>query len=386
MRIVVVHNRYLQPGGEDIAVEAEVALLAGRGHTVMRYETTNEELAKLGPVHQAAASVWNGNARKSLAAFVHEAEPEVVHFHNTFPWLSPAIYQIAGRKPLRIVQTLHNFRLVCPAATLLRAGRPCEDCVGKVPWRGVLHACYRDNHAATLVAATAVQVGRALDRKMHRVHAYIALTEFSRGVFVRGGIPASKVHVKPNFVAPDPGFSTARGEHFLFAGRLEEGKGARLLMEAWRRMPDPPALRILGTGPLESELRQLAQSVPQIRMLGQVPREEVLMELKTARALILPALWYENFPLLVCEAMATGCPVIAADGPNLREILLDGRAGLLFGSGEVDSLRRAVEWARDPNVDLATFAHTARAEFEARYSADANYRALLNIYEQPHAA
>lgn len=386
MKILIVHNRYRQPGGEDIAVESEAALMAERGHTVLRYETTNEELVKLRPLEQAATAIWNSGARKSLAALVRDAEPDVVHFHNTFPFLSPAVHHIANGKSLRIVQTLHNFRVVCPAATLMRAGRPCEDCVGKVAWRGVVHACYRNNRAATLVAAASVQLARTLERMTSGVHAYIALTAFSREVFLRGGIPAGKVHVKPNFVAPDPGFSAARGEHFLFAGRLEEGKGIRLLIDAWRGMPDPPPLRVLGSGPLEAELRELARAIPQISFCGHVPRDRVFRELACARALLIPALWYENFPLLVCEAMAAGCPVIAADGPNLREILLDGRAGVLFKRGDGDSLRRAVEEARRPDASLAGYARTARAEFEARYSADANYRALLSIYEHRHAA
>ena len=381
MKILIVHNRYLQPGGEDLAVESEAALLVERGHQVVRYDSSNAAMAQLHPVRQAAASVWNSAARRSVSQLIELEKPDVVHFHNTFPWLSPAVYDFRATHRPRVVQTLHNFRVVCPAATLLRAGKPCEACVGKLPWRGVIHACYRQSHAASLVSAAVTQVRRSTEFGAARVDAYIALTSFSRSVFERGGVPSSKLHIKPNFVAPDPGVGMVRGAHFLFAGRFEEGKGIRVLMDAWRAMRKPPQLRVLGSGPLVNEVERFAAEVPGVTLVGQVDRNAVLTELRRAYAVVAPALWYENFPLLICEAMATGCPVIASDGPNVREILLNGEAGTLFASGSSEALRGAVERSRDEQAGLTARATKARAEFETKYTADANYQALMAVYQ-----
>ena len=376
-----MHNRYLQPGGEDQAVESEVALLTERGHNVVRYDTSNEALAQLHPVRQAAASVWNSQTKKSMSDLIESEKPDVVHFHNTFPWLSPSVYDFRSTQRPRIVQTLHNFRAVCPAATLLRAGKPCEACVGKLPWRGVVHACYRNSHAASFVSAAVSQMRRASEARSPRVDAYIALTSFSRSLFLRGGVPAEKLYVKPNFVAPDPGIGSERGNHFLFVGRFEEGKGIRVLMDAWRAVRNPPELRLIGSGPLQEEVSSFAADVPGVTVVGQVPRQRVLEELKAAYAVIAPALWYENFPLLVCEALATGCPVVAADGPNVREILQDGKAGVLFKSGSSDSLREAIEAARTTQPDLKARAAYGRGEYETKYCSDVNYETLMAVYQ-----
>lgn len=381
LRVLIVHNHYLQPGGEDIAAAAEAAMLERHGHEVERFDTSNEAMVGLGAVRSAALTMWNGDYRAQLARATAALRPDVVHFHNTFPLLSPSVYYAwpNGARPA-IVQTLHNYRLVCPAATLMRNGKPCELCVGRFPWPGVRYACYRAERGATLVTASMVSAHHALGTWAHKVDAYIALTPFTRDIFVRGGLPADKIHVKPNFVAPDPGIGGTRGRHFLFIGRLEEGKGIRVLLEAWRTMADAPSLRIVGSGPLQDEVAELARNRPQIELLGQMPHEQVLAELKRAAALIVPMLWYENFPLAVCEAMATGCPVIASDLANVREILASGEGGLFFSAGDAQALVATVASASADSARRAQVASVARARYETHYSEAVNYRMLSQIY------
>jgi glycosyltransferase involved in cell wall biosynthesis len=379
LRVLIVHNRYVVPGGEEVVVAAEAALLERNGHTVSRFESSNDAIIEMSPMRAASHAIWNRHSRAGLAELKARFKPDIVHFHNTFPLMSPSVYY-AGLESSTVVQTLHNFRLVCPAGTLLRAGKPCELCVGRIAWPGVMHGCYRDSRGASLVAAAMVQSHRALGTWTRRVHAYIALTPFSRDIFLRGGLPPEKVHVKPNFVSPDPGISTARAGHFLYVGRFEQGKGTRVLLDAWRTMTDPPALRVIGSGPLEPEVVRFAEERPGVQLLGRLPRERVLEELKQARALVAPSLWYENFPLTICEAMATGCPVIASDLPNVRALLGDGQAGVLVQARDAHLLKRAIEHAAADDAELRRVAVAARALYEAHYTAEANYRMLMGIY------
>lgn len=380
MRVLIVHNRYVVPGGEEVVVAEEAALLERHGHTVGRFEGSNQAMLEMGAMQAASQAVWNRTSRAELARLQARFKPDIVHFHNTFPAMSPSVYY-AGLEGSIVVQTLHNFRLVCPAGTLLRAGKPCELCVGRVAWPGVKHGCYRDSRSASLVAAAMLQTHRALGTWTRRVDAYIALTSFSRDIFLRGGLPPEKVYIKPNFVAPDPGMSTARAAHFLFVGRFEEGKGTRVLLEAWRTLTDPPPLRLIGSGPLEAEVVRFAQTQPGVQLLGRLPREGVLEELKQARALVAPSLWYENFPLTICEAMATGCPVIASDLPNVRALLGDGQAGVLVPAGNPPRLKQAIEHAAIDDRELRQAAQRARRLYETHYTADANYRMLVDIYD-----
>ncbi|HUP89612.1 MAG TPA: glycosyltransferase family 4 protein [Longimicrobiales bacterium] len=380
MKILIVHNRYLQAGGEDVAVEAEAALLARKGHDVHRMETSNEELLQLSSSRAAMNTVWNSAARASVARRAVETRADIVHFHNTFPLLSPSTYYAAAQTSA-VVQTLHNYRLVCPAATLLRDGKNCEVCVGNVPWRGVVHKCYRESRAATFATAAMSSTHRVIGTWARKVDAYIALTSFARDIFVRGGLPADKVHVKPNFVDPDPGFAHGVGVGFLYVGRLEEGKGIRVLMSAWRLLQNPLPLRIIGTGPLESQVQAFAAEFKNVELLGQVPRTRVVEELKRARALIAPMLWLENFPLSICEAMATGCAIIAADNANVSAILNHGGAGVLFRTGDGAALAHAIKLVATDDALCVRVTETARREYEMKYTADANYRALMSIYE-----
>ena len=385
LRVLIVHNRYQQPGGEDVAVTAEAELLTANGHEVARFESSNDELGGLTKVHAAARTVWSRHSRSRLEEVQARVQPDVVHFHNTFPLLSPSVYYAQPRKAV-VVQTLHNYRLVCPTATLMRSGRPCEDCVGRFAWPGIMHACYRGSRSATLATAVMVQTHRALRTWSQRVDAYVALTPFARDIFVRGGLAPDRIHVKPNFVAPDPGIGTARRDHFLFVGRFEEGKGINVLLSAWRQMQAPPPLRLVGSGPLNAEVAAFAAALPSVTMVGRTSRERVIDEMRHARALIAPMLWYENFPLSVCEAMATGCPVIAADTRNLCELLGNGEAGLFFDSGNGNDLARAVTIASQDAGLMSALGAAGRRLYEAHYTAATNYRTLMSIYEQAAAA
>lgn len=381
MRVLFVHNYYQQAGGEDQVVAAECAMLAGMGHGVTTYTAQNASISAMSKARVAVTTTWNRGAYREIRARVRQDRPTVVHCHNTFPLISPAAYRAVQAEGVPVVQTLHNYRLLCPNAMFLRDGRPCEDCMGKtVPWPGVVHACYRDSRAATSAVAAMLGVHRMLGTWKREVDVYIALTEFARRKFIEGGLPADRVKVKPNFVHPDPGPGEGKGRYALFVGRLAAEKGIQLLLDAWGRLRSDVPLKIVGDGPLAPAVAAAARSTPSIEWLGPRPRPDVLDLMREASFLVVPSVWYEGLPMIVTEAFAVGLPVVMSDIGGLPELVEDGRTGLVFRSGDADDLSSRIEWALGDSARLRSMRVEARAEFAAKYTAERNYELLMAIY------
>lgn len=380
MRILLVHNRYLQPGGEDVVFAAERALLTRSGHEVVPFIEQNAQFDGLNLLGVAVSTVWSRAAQRRLSQMLQEMHPDVVHFHNIFPMISPAAYYVCRKDEVPVVQTLHNYRLLCPNALFFRDGHICEDCMGKIPWPGVVHACYRGSRAASTVIAAMLVVHRFLGTWTQRVDMYIALTEFARQKFIEGGLPAEKIAVKPNFVHPDPGPGEGQGGFALFVGRLSQEKGLDTLLAAWERLQGRVSLKIVGDGPLASEVAAAAERLDGVEWLGRKPREEVLDLMKQASFLILPSKIYENFPMTIAEAFATGLPVVASNLGAMATLIDHERTGLHFRPGGAEDLAAKVEWLLSHPVVLTQMRKEARAEYEAKYTAERNYRMLMEIY------
>lgn len=384
----MVHNHYQQPGGEDQVVANEVDLLRQRGHTVTTFTAHNDAVTDLSPAQLAARTVWSHPAYRGLRSHLRQTPADLVHVHNTLPLLSPAVYYAARRAGCAVVQTLHNYRLVCPGALLYREGRACEDCVGRaVPWPGVLHGCYRKSRSATAGVASMLTTHRAAGTWNRSVDTYVALTPFARQIFIRGGLPEAKLLVKPNFVVEDPGEGTGSGGYALFVGRLTEEKGVRTLLEAWQparssHSPGSPALplRIVGDGPLRPQVEAAAANHPGIEWLGQRPHDAVLELMRDAVALVFPSTWYEGLPMTVLEAFATGLPVVASDVGALSSLVQHAENGLLFRSGDAGDLASQVAWIQSHPAHWADVRRRARREYEARYTACRNYTLLMDTY------
>jgi glycosyltransferase involved in cell wall biosynthesis len=382
MKILAVHNRYQRPGGEDQVFVDETALLEARNQRVLRYEVHNDQVKQLNRLALMKDTVWNSSAYRELGALIRRERPEVVHFHNTLPLISPAGYYAARAEGVPVIQTLHNYRLLCPVALFFRDGRVCEDCMGKaVPWPGVFHGCYRGSRAASGVIATMLSVHRAFRTWTEMVDIYIALTEFARSKFIEGGLPAEKIVVKPNFVAPDPGRGQGGGGYALFVGRLAPEKGTGTMLAAWERLGTRIPLKIVGDGPLRDQVVGAAARQSSVQWLGHRPVAEVHALLGKADMLVFPSEWYETFGRVAAEAFATGTPVIAADIGAVAELVEHGRTGLIFRPGDPEDLVAQVEWALSHPAELRIMRDEARAEFEAKYTAERNYRALMEIYE-----
>lgn len=374
-RVLVAHNVYQQAGGEDAVVQAEIDMLRQRGHPVELFSRHNDRLRNLPALTVARQTMWSSQSAQDFEALLQTFQPDVVHVHNTLAMISPAIYWVATRLGVPVVQTLHNFRLLCPQGNLFRRGQVCEDCLGRQPWRGALRACYRESMTQSTVLAGMLMFHRSIGTWQHKVTRYIALNEFCRAKFIQGGLPPGKLVTKPNFVnfpTPDP---TARNG-FLFVGRLSHLKGVGILADAVKELTGLK-VRVAGAGPDSG----LLQNQADIELLGPIGLTAVRAEMTQAVALILPSICYDSFPRTLVEAFACGLPVIASRMGSLPELIQDGVTGLLFESGSAVDLAEKMRWAQAHPDALAKMGQNARQQFDTNYSEDKNYKQLMVIYK-----
>ncbi|PYX03867.1 MAG: glycosyl transferase family 1, partial [Acidobacteria bacterium] len=250
MKVLVAHNSYQHAGGEDAVFDNEARLLRQSGHEVREYLDDNHRIAEFSSTRLGIETLWSRSSYKKLSAVLAEFRPNVVHFHNTFPLISPSVYYAARNHSVPVVQTLHNYRLFCPAAAFFRDGKVCEDCLDKSRWQAVRHACYRQSRSASSAVAAMLSFHHWYGTWKNLVNCYIALSEFSRAKFIEAGLPPEKIVVKPNFVLPDPGVGPGSREYAVFLGRLSEEKGLRTLVQAWAHVNRNCPLRVIGEGPL----------------------------------------------------------------------------------------------------------------------------------------
>lgn len=386
MRVLVAHNYYQQPGGEDTVFAAETELLRRYGHEVVEYTERNERIDSMNIGAVALKMIWSLSSKKKIIEILDRTKPDVAHFHNTFLLISPSAYYACKDRNVPVVQSLHNPRLLCPAGNFYRDGRVCEDCVGKTPpWPGVLHGCYRSSRTQTALVATMLTLHRMLKTWDRVIDAYIVFTEFYKKKFIEGGLPSEKITLKPHFVDPDPGCRNGlKGEYALYIGRLDGVKGINTLLKAWRHNTNVP-LKIRGDGNLLTEVtnyinRNSLKSVEIVRRLKRADLNELI---KNARFLVWPSEgYYETFGLVAIESFACGVPVIASRAGALAENVTDGYTGLHFTPGDTEDLSAKVNWAWNHPEEMALMGRAARREYETNYSAEKNYRILLGIYEK----
>lgn len=386
MRVLIVHNYYQRRGGEDEATEQEFQLLKRHGHRVHFYCRHNDEIKTFSVLRRGLLffeATWSLRSYREVKQVIKEFKPDIVHCHNFFPLVSPSVYYACAECGVRVIQTLDDYRLLCPTGWFYRQGKVCEVCLTHSLWQGVLYGCYHNSRVQTASIALMLATHRLLRTWIRKVDAYIALTEFSRRKFIEGGFSESKIFVQPNFLAEDPGLGDPVREYAIFVGRLSPEKGLDILLESWRSLPDVP-LKIVGDGPLrpwvEEYIRQ--NNMKQIELVGFVPLNVVLQYLKGAFFLVMPSVWYETFGRTIIEAYATGTPVIAGSLGAMAELVEDGKTGLLFKPGEPKDLITKVHYALGRPEELARWGQEARRIFEQKYSSDSAYKNLLKIYER----
>jgi glycosyltransferase involved in cell wall biosynthesis len=387
MRILIVHNRYTQRGGEDVVFEAETALLRVHGHEVFTWETYNDQVKGQSAFNAAANAIWSLDSQKELSALLQKYRPEVVHFHNTFLRISPAAYYTCQEAGVPVVQTLHNYRLLCPAANLLRDGKVCEACLGNWGlWPSIRYGCWHSSSAQTAVVAAMLVTHRWLKTWQNQVDLYVAMTNFARQKFIEAGIPEEKIVVKPNFIAPAkelPAAPLPKEPFALFVGRLSPEKGPELVIRAWESLPDIP-IKLVGDGYLAPQLKEAVRQFgdDRVEFCGQRSQEEVYKMMGEARLLLVPSIGYEGMPLTLIEAFSHHLPVIATRHGAMQEIVQHGTTGLHFKPQDAADLAYWVRWAWEHPAEMKVMADRGFLEFQEKYSPEANYQQLMNIYQR----
>ena len=376
-RVLIVHNTYQNRGGEDAVVEDEARLLGDQGHAVKIYFRNNNDVNGEPRLALAQQTLWSTRTVQEIAKLIGEFRPDVIHAHNTFPLISPSLYWAADHAGIPLVQTLHNFRLLCPQAMFLRDGRVCEDCLGHLPWRGAIRGCYRDSVMQTSVLAGMLALHRTIGTYARKISRFIVLTEFSRNKFIKGGLPKQKIAVKPNFVDMSPPKEGKSRDGFLFVGRLSPEKGIAILAAAMEQLP-VASLTSIGVGPDGFRLADLTN----VKDLGTQNQERVQAAMGRALCMVLPSLCYENFPRTLVEAFACGLPVIASRLGAFAELVEDFGTGLLFDPGNASDLATKLRWAIVHPEEMRIMGINARRQYEAKYTPEINYQQLVAVYRE----
>jgi glycosyltransferase involved in cell wall biosynthesis len=382
VRILLLHNRYQVPGGEDTVVRQETAMLRAAGMSVDLLDTNNDAIGSITQKIKTALLVpYSLPARQLVADRIRSFRPDIVHVHNFFPALTPSVYDACRSARVPVVQTLHNYRLMCANALLFRQGKVCTECLGHTfPFPAIRHGCYRDSRLGTAAVAAMIGFHRMRHTWTNRVSRFIALTEFARGLFAaQMGIPQEQIAVKPN-AAPDPGMGDGSGGYALYIGRFSSEKGIETLLEAARNGEFGIPLKIAGSGPLQQRVED-AQIPGVIEYLGQQDPTGVRSLMQQARVLLIPSVCYEGLPMVVPEAFGAGLPIIASRIGSLQTLIEDGGNGFLVEPGNAAALAEAVRHIAADGRLGGDLRRRARQTYETLYRPDANLRILLQIYE-----
>jgi glycosyltransferase involved in cell wall biosynthesis len=381
--ILIVHNYYQVPGGEDTVVENEKSLLIEKGHKVYLYARHNDEIKRkniIGKILLPIETIFSIKTYREVKKIIKEKSIDVVHVHNTLPLVSPSVYYAAKKYNVRVLQTIHNFRLLCPAATLTRNGAICEDCINNGLGNAIKNKCYRNSLLQTIISTFNLWFHRKI-KTYQKVDGYITLTEFNKQKLANL-FPEEKIYIKPNSIRNIKKYNNEiKKDYFLFLGRIDDLKGIKLLIKTWKGIEDYRLL-VVGKGPLESEVKEYIEkyNIKNIELLGFKPKEEVMKIVHHAKAMIVPSQWYEGFPMTIVESFSLGVPVIAGDIGNLSSIIEHRKNGLLFKYNDYLDLEDKIREVIKNESLLEQLSNGARESFEKKYHSELNYKQLVNIY------
>lgn len=382
--ILLVHNYYQIPGGEDSVLENEKKMLQEKGNKIVLYTRSNSELktmSKISKVLLPLSTIFNFRTYIEVKKIIKQEQIDIVHVHNTLNLISPSIYYAAISCGVPVIQTVHNFRLLCPGATFYRDGHICEDCVSNGLHCAIKYSCYRKSKIQTMACV--------INTKIHRITGiygkinYICLTEFNKNKLLKlKQVKEDNIFIKPNFVESNNIFipKEKRNNQFIFVGRLDELKGIVILFEAWKLMgKTAPKLIVCGVGPMEKWCKEFIKTNDiNIDLKGFVPNNEARKFIANSKALILPTQWFEGFPMSIVESYSVGTPVIASDIGNTGCIVIEGVTGYKFKSDSKSSLVSAINRLNE-NENIYD---TTINEYRNRYTKETNYSILSRIYQK----
>ena len=378
-RILIVHNKYQIPGGEDTVVQNEMRMLEKYGHNVFLYERNNSELndySFLQKVMLPGNTIYSNQTKREIKALIQKHNIDLVHVHNTLLVISPSVYDAAKECNVPVVQTIHNFRFLCPNGIFFRDGKICEECLTDNLNCAVRHSCYRSSKLQTLVVVETL-------KRMRRTHVFdrmtgICLTSFNKDKLLSSGLfKEDKLFIKPNFVETQtelvPYF--ARKNQCVYAGRIEAIKGFPFLLEAWASIPDAPKLILCGDGPLYEDAKKYVSEnhITNIELKGRTDHSEVLQILKESKGMVFTSRLYEGFPMSVTESLACGTPVLVPNFGNAGAMIQEGVNGFHYEMEDKESFREALAKLLTKNdYDLSSMA--------SAYTEEENYKILMDIY------
>jgi glycosyltransferase involved in cell wall biosynthesis len=390
MRVLIVHGAYQQFGGEDSVVRAERELLERHGDEVLLYSRHNDEIKQFSAVDKATffpQTVYSWKSSGEIADVVHSFQPDVAFVHNIYPLLSPSVYHKLHSLGVPAVQVLHNFRPFCPNGFYYTQGQICEDCRGGNYLNAIRKRCYKDSYALSGLYALTLGSNR-LAGMVNKVAGFICLTEFFKIKMLEAGVADSKLFVRPNFVYAPPLTANRNnaGNYALYMGRLSPEKGCWTLIRAFEQMPQV-ALKILGTGPVEQELKDYvsAKGLGNIQFLGFKSGDEKWQLLRNSLCLVVPSEWYENFPVTVLEAFMASKPVVASRMGGLPYIVQDGQSGLLFEAGNVGDLVQQIQRLVSDPASAVSMGACGRRLSETKYGPEEGYSNLMKVFSQVQA-
>lgn len=381
LNVLIVHNYYQIPGGEDSVVANEKKALEECGYRVLLYTRTNLEIKKmtiLKKIMLPFTSIFNWKTYREIKRLVKERKIDVVHVHNTLSLISPSVYYASLSCNVPVVQTIHNFRLLCPGATFYRTGHICEECIQYGLMHSIKHSCYRDSRIQTFICALSTWIHRKIG--IYGKLNYICLTEFNKDKLLNiEQIKAENIFIKPNFVIDKVKNVPyeERDNQFIFAGRLDKLKGIDVLLKAWKIIGEnAPRLIICGTGPMSEwcEKYIFENELSMVELLGYVENIKVMRLIGESRALILPTQWYEGFPMTIAEAYSRGTPVIGSNIGNVGSIINHGINGWKFNSDYPEELADIVMHISGDDLDFTSD--------KILLDKEKNVNALLNIYSK----
>jgi glycosyltransferase involved in cell wall biosynthesis len=410
MKVLLVHNFYQSqsPSGEDIVFKNEVELLRKNGIDVVTYERFNDEIKEYGFFNKCILpfrNIWSIKTYKDLQMLIRQVKPDIVHFHNIWYVISPSAFYACKDEGIPVVQTLHNYRIACATGLLFRNGKLCEECIknnnGKIfnkisRYRIITNVlkyrCYKNSRLLSLPIAITIYFHWIKKTWINYVNSYIALNKFCKKKFIEAGLPSNRIFIKPNFLQNPPEPNYTHKYYAVYIGRIAQEKGIRILVDSIKYYNNENSfagkfkainIKIVGEGPLKNEIETniRLQGIKGVELLGRKNFSECLDILKYAKFIIIPSICYEGFPMVLREAFACGKPVIASRLGALAELVEDGKTGILFETGNAKDLAEKIKWMFENDNVCVEMGKNARKIFEEKYTAEKNFKILMDIYE-----
>lgn len=388
IKVLLVHNYYKQSGGEDKVFYEELKLLRKHGIEVVTYTVSNEEIdvdSLLNKIKVSVNTVWSQSQNEKLKKFILKEDPNVIHFHNTFPLLSPAVYYMCKKLNKPVVQTLHNYRLGCPGGLFLKDNQICEKCIEGTLLNSIKHGCYRNSKAQTIPLAAMLYTHRLLGTWNKSIDKYIALTNFAKDKFAEIGIDPNKIVVKSNFINSQSIIKEHKVNEITFVGRISQEKGVALLLKAWHNLNADKrldtTLNIIGEGPLQPILEKQYGNLSNVNFVGKVESDVVLEYMSKSKYTVVPSTWYEGFPMTIIESYSVNTPVISSNVGSLKEVVIDGLTGFHFENGNLESLEAILKKALN-YYSYSDLERNVSEEFNNKYTSNINFEQLIKIYNE----